>query len=140
MANRIRRARVTLTVALSMAFLSLVPRTHAQQVASTEHTFRRTVDQPDVDATLTATDEPIEGWMGNRTVAYNVSNDVLARLKPGDQVTTNVSEGGFAHYDIALVPQTGPAPVCSGTNSAGLRLEDLEQMALLNELAVTELN
>ena len=132
MANRIRRARVTLTVALSMAFLSAVPRTHAQQVASTEHTFRRTVDQLDVDATLTATDEPIEGWMGNRTVAYNASNDVLARLKPGDQVTTRVSEGGFAHYDIALVPQAGRAPVSSGTKSASLRLEDLEQMVLLN--------
>ena len=133
MANRIRRARVTLTVALSMAFLSVVSRTRAQQVDSTEHTFRRTVDQLDVDATrLTATDEPIEGWMRNRTVAYNVSNDVLARLKPGDQVTTNVFEVDFAHYDIALVPQTGPAPVSSGTKSAGLRLEDLEQMALLN--------
>jgi len=133
MANRIRRAWVTLAVALSMAFLSVVPRTHAQQVASTEHTFRRTVDQLDVDATrLPATDEPIEGWIGNRTVAYNVSNDVLARLKPGDQVTTNVFEVDFAHYDIALVPQTGPAPVSSGTKSAGLRLEDLEQMALLN--------
>lgn len=133
MANRIRRARVTLTVALSMAFLSVVPRTHAQQVASTEHTFRRTVDQLDIDATrLAAIDEPIEGWIGNRTVAYDVSNDVLTRLKPGDQVTTNVSEGGFAHSDIALVPQTGPAPVSSGTKSAGLRLEDLEQMALLN--------
>ena len=133
MANRIRRAWVTLAVALSMAFLSVVPRTHAQQVASTEHTFRRTVDQLDVDATrLPATDEPIEGWIGNRTVAYNVSNDVLARLKPGDQLTTSVSEGDFTHYDIALVPQTGPAPVSSGTKSAGLRLEDLEQMALLN--------
>ena len=133
MANRIRRARVTLTVALSMAFLLVVSRTHAQQVVSTEQTFRRTVDQLDVDVTrLTATDEPIEGWMGNRTVAYNVSNDVLARLKPGDQVTTIVSEVGFAHFDIALVPQTGPAPVSGGTKSAGLRLEDLEQMALLN--------
>ena len=81
MANRIRRARVTLTVALSMAFLSVASRTHAQQVASTEHTFRRAVDQLDVDAMrLTATDEPIKAWMGNRTVSYNVSHDVLARL------------------------------------------------------------
>lgn len=94
MAIRIRRPRVTLTVALSMALLSAISRTNAQQAAGTEHTFRRIVDQVNVDAKrLTATDEPIEGWMASRTVAHDVSNDVLARLKPGDQVTTNVSEG-----------------------------------------------
>jgi outer membrane protein, heavy metal efflux system len=139
MANRIRRARVTLTVALSMALLSVISRTNAQQAASTEFTFRRIVDQVNVDAKrLTATDKPIEGWMGNRTVAHNVTNDVLSRLKPGDQVTTNVSEGDFTRYDIALVLQTGPAPVSSGTTSASLRLETLEQMALVNNPTVAQ--
>jgi outer membrane protein, heavy metal efflux system len=136
MAIRIRRPRLTLTVALAMALLSAISGTNAQQAASTEHTFRPIVDQVNVDAKrLTATDEPIEGWMGNRTVAHNVSNDVLARLKPRDQVTINVSKGGFTRYDIALVPQTG-APVSSGTTSASLRLETLEQMALVNNPTV----
>lgn len=85
------------------------------QQAKREFAFRGRVEQVDVTAKrLTVSSEPIQGWMGAMTMAFKVSNeDVLARLKPGDQITAKVYEGDFTLYDVALAPQAKTPPQAS---------------------------
>ena len=119
------RALASLTI-LSGTFLS------AQQPAKKEFTLRGRVEQVDTAAKrLTVANEPVEGWMGAMTMAYDVSNeDVLAKLKPGDQITAKVYQGDFTLYDVRVVGP-GAAPR-SAAQPPGLSLEDLEQLALAN--------
>jgi len=79
----------------------------AAQQARKEFTFRGRVEQVDVGAKrITVKNEPIDGWMGAMSMAYKVSNeDVLARLKPGDQITAKVYDGDFRTlHDVQVVP------------------------------------
>ena len=92
-------------------------------------TLRGTVEQVNTTAKqLSVTNEPVPGGMGAMTMTYAVDKDeVLGRLKAGDHITAKMYEGGSTLYDVQLVPvnaapQAGAAP--------GLRLEDLERMAL----------
>src|SRR6266852_5729275 len=106
MASRIRRAQVVQVTALTVALFSAFSSADAQQPAKKQYPFRGKVEQVDANAKrLTVNNEPIEGWMGAMTMAYKVSNeDVLARLKHGDQITAKVYDGDFTLYDVALVP------------------------------------
>ena len=89
--------------------------------------FRGKVESVDKAAKrLSVTNEPIEGWMGAMTMGYSVDNEeVLNRVKAGDRITAKVYEGEFKLYDVQIV-----APEAAKT--AGIRLPDLEQMALAN--------
>ena len=60
------------------------------------------------------------------------NEDVLTRVKPGDQITAKVYDGDFTLHDVAVVPQAGEAAGHEAANIAALRLEDLEKMALAN--------
>src|SRR5262249_15715560 len=104
----------------------------AQQPAKKEFTFRGKVEQVDAASMrLTVANEPIEGWMGVMTMAYRVSNeDVLAKLKPGDQITAKIYEGDFTLYDVRVAGQVSSLPAAE--KQAGLSLEALEKMALEN--------
>lgn len=57
-------------------------------------------------------------------MAFKVSNeDVISRLKPGDQITAKVYDGDFILYDVTLAPQTNApsqqAPPSPSTGAPG---------------------
>ena len=114
--------------ALLFLFISSV---HAQQDPKKAYTFRGKVEKVDTSQKpLTVTNDPIEGWMGKMTMAYAVDKpEVLSRVKVGDQITAKVYDGDFTLYDVQVVsqPTTQASPE---TTKGGMRLEDLEQMAL----------
>src|SRR5215831_7308237 len=121
MITRLHRVWSAHTAVLVLVLFSMTSSAGAQQ-ARKEFTFRGTVEQVDVGAKrLTVHNEPVDGWMGAMSMAYKVSNeDVLARLKPGDQITATVYAGDLTLYDVALVPAAVGVP-----QTATLRLEDL---------------
>ncbi len=101
----------------------------AQEPGKKAYTFRGTVQQVNTEShKVTVANEPVEGWMGAMTMAYSVDKpEVLARLKTGDQIVAKVYDDDSKLYDVTVVAQVqAPVP----PNEAGLRLEDLEKMAL----------
>ena len=130
--TRLSAARLTVIV---IALLSvLLSAANAQQaVKKKEYTFRGKVEQVDASSKrLTVRTEGIAGWMGAMTMAFKVSNeDVLPRLKPGDQITAKVYDGDFTLYDVALAPQANgasqqgpPAPSTRAPNAPPDLLRD----------------
>lgn len=110
----------------------------AQQNAKKSFTFRGTVERVDSTAKrLTVHNEPIEGWMGEMTMSYGVDNDaVFNRVKAGDRITAKVYEGDPTLHDVQLLPPaSAPAP---GAIQGGMRLDELEQMALANNPTVAQ--
>jgi len=131
MITRLHRVRAAHPAVLVLILFSMASSAAAQQ-ARKEFTFRGRVEQVDVGAKrITVKNEPIDGWMGAMSMAYKVSNEeVLARLKPGDQITAKVYAGDLTLYDVAPVPAAAGAPTPGAPQAAALRLEDLERMAL----------
>ena len=121
-------------------FSLLLSSTHAQQIAKKSYTFRGKVEQVNTSAKrLTISNEPIEGWMGAMTMAFAVDNEeVINRVKIGDQITAKVYEGDVKLYEVAVVPQGNPSEVPGPANKGGFRLEDLERMALANNPTVAQ--
>ena len=123
----------------SLICFLLIP-LHAQQSGKKSFPFRGKVESVDTAAKrITVTNEPIEGWMGTMTMGYRVDKDeVFNQVKVGDQITATVYEGDFTLYNVQVVPK-GNTSVSQGTASkGGLRLEDLEQMALTNNPTVAQ--
>ena len=105
-------------------FITLTLYCAAQEKKS--YTFHGTVEQVDAQTRrLTVLNEPIEGWMGAMSMAYSVDKpEMLTQLKAGDKITAKVMDGDTRLYDVKVEPpQNQPA-------ASGLRLEDLEKMAL----------
>jgi outer membrane protein, heavy metal efflux system len=129
--------RIVRTTTAVVAILLTSISAEAQQATRKAYAFRGRVEQVDSAAKrLTVNTESIEGWMGAMTMAFKVSNeDVLTRLKPGDQITAKVYDGDFTLYDVAMAAQ---ANVPSPAKGPALRLEDLEQMALANNPTVAQ--
>ena len=125
---------------LSILFLALISLVHAQQSGKKAFAFRGNVQQVDARAKrLTVATEPIEGWMGAMTMGFAVDKeDVFARVKAGDQITATVYDGDFTLYGVQVVPQAQAVASSRPANTAGLRLEDLEQMALANNPTVAQ--
>jgi len=96
--------------------------------------FRGKVEQVDPSAKrLTVSNEPIEGGMGAMTMGWAVDKeDVLNRAKVGDQITAKVYDGDLTLYDVQVIPPGSVAAAPGAAIPSGLRLEDLEQMALAN--------
>jgi Cu/Ag efflux protein CusF len=119
--------------ALAGLFSLFATLANAQQPAKREVTFRGRIEQVDAAAKrLTVTNEPIEGWMSAMTMAYRVSSEeVLSKLKPGDQIIAKVYEGDFTLYDVRVVGHASPSAP-STAKLPGLNLETLEQLALAN--------
>ncbi len=72
-----------------------------------EHTFTGKVEKIDVTAkTLTVNGDKVEGWMDKMTMVYVPDKeDVLKRVKVGDQITAKVFDGDFRTlHDVHVVP------------------------------------
>ena len=72
-----------------------------------EHTFRGKVEKIDVNAkTFTVNGQKVEGWMDAMTMVYVPDKeDVLKRLKLGDEITAKVYDGDFRTlHDVQVVP------------------------------------
>jgi Cu/Ag efflux protein CusF len=116
--------------------ISSLTSAHAQQGAKKAFVFRGRVEQVNAaNKQLTVHNEPVEGWMGEMTMAFAVDNAaVFDRVKVGDQITAKVYEGDVVLHDVQVVPPRNSAVATGG----GIRLEDLEQMALANNPTVAQ--
>jgi Cu/Ag efflux protein CusF len=102
--NRYSRLLIAFIVAFSVAAPLSVA--HAQSKGKTAHTFRGKVEKVDAKAkTMTVNGEKVEGWMGAMTMAYSVDKeDVLTKVKAGDQITAKVYDGDFKTlYDVQVL-------------------------------------
>jgi outer membrane protein, heavy metal efflux system len=99
----------------------------AQQSEKKMFTFHGRVEQVNTTTKrLSVHNEPIEGGMGEMTMDYAVdNNDGLNHVKAGDRIEAKVYEGDLTLHDVRVIPAAG-----------GLRLKDLEQMALANNPTV----
>jgi cobalt-zinc-cadmium efflux system outer membrane protein len=115
----------------------LIPAAQAQQGQKKVFTFRGRVEQLNLTTKrLTVHSEPIEGWMGEMTMGFAVDSDaVFNHVKAGDQITAKVYEGDFTLHDVQVLPP-GNAAASGAASQGGMRMEDLEQMALANNPTV----
>ncbi len=140
MSTKFYQSRVHNLLPLAILLFAAFP-ADAQQAVKKEYTFRGKVEQ--VNATtkrLTVHSEPVEGWMGEMTMGFAVDNDeVFNRVKVGDRITAKVYQGDLTLHDVQVVP-TGNAAAAMGaaTTPGGMRLEDLEQMALASNPTVAQ--
>ncbi len=113
---------------------------YAQQSDKKAFNFRGKVEQVNTATKqLTVHSEPIEGWMGEMTMGFAVDNDaVFNRVKVGDQITAKVYDGDFTLHDVQVVPAGNAGAAPGATTQGGLRLEDLEQMALASNPTVAQ--
>jgi cobalt-zinc-cadmium efflux system outer membrane protein len=112
-------------------FLALLP-LQAQSQGKKEYAFRGRVQRVDAGAKLlTVASEPIEGWMAAMKMGFAVDKeDVFDRVKVGDQITATVYDGDFTLHNVQVVPQSNAGGQAPQPNADGLRLENLEQIAL----------
>ena len=113
---------------------------YAQQSDKKAFAFRGKVEQVNsATKRLTVHSEPVEGWMGEMRMGFAVDNDaVFDRVKAGDQITAKVYEGDFTLHEVQVVPPGNAAAAPGAATPGGLRLEDLEQMALANNPTVAQ--
>lgn len=77
--------------------------------------------------------------MGEMTMGYGVDGDtVFNRVKAGDQITAKVYEGDFTLHEVQVVPPGNATVEPTVATQGGMRLEDLEQMALANNPTVVQ--
>jgi Cu/Ag efflux protein CusF len=85
--------------------------------AKKEHTFRGKVQKIDVNAkTFTVNGQKVEGWMDAMTMVYVPDKeDVLKRVKVGDEITAKVYDGDFRTlHDVQIVPARAEEKRASG--------------------------
>ena len=89
---------------------------YAQQTAKKEHVFKGNVEKIDPNAkTFTVNGESVEGWMGAMTMVYVPDKeDVLKKVKPGDQITAKVFDGDFRTLHDVQVVGAKPAETKAG--------------------------
>jgi len=81
----------------------------AQNSGKKSYTFKGKVEKVDVSARkITVNGEKVEGWMDSMTMLYSVDKeDMLKKLKAGDEITAKVYEGDFmVLHDVQVVADT----------------------------------
>ena len=97
---------LTLSMAVSVLFLSAALAQNAN-AGKKSFTFKGKVESVDVAAKkIRVNGEKVEGWMDSMTMNYAVDKeDVLKKVKAGDQITAKVYEGDFmVLHDVQIVP------------------------------------
>jgi len=72
-----------------------------------EHVFKGKVEKIDLaNKTFTVNGQKVEGWMDSMTMNYAPDKeDVLKKVKVGDEITAKVYEGDFRTlYDVQVAP------------------------------------
>ncbi len=93
------------------------------KAAKKEFTFRGKVEKVDSAAkTFTVNGEKVEGWMDKMTMVYVPDKeDVLKRVKAGDQITAKVYEGDFRTLHevqvVAATPEVKAAPAAKDSKA-----------------------
>src|SRR5580658_2217998 len=128
------RGTNSIVVLGALACLALSPVCAQQENGKKSFSFRGKVEAVDKTAMpRTVTNEPIEGWMGTMTMSYTVDTEsVLNGVKAGDQITGKIHEGDLSLYDVQVIAQANGVAQASRGQSAGMQLQDLDQMALAN--------
>jgi Cu/Ag efflux protein CusF len=75
--------------------------------AKKEHVFKGKVEKIDANAkTFTVKGEKVEGWMDAMTMVYVPDkDDVLKKVKVGDEITAKVYDGDFRTlHDVQVAP------------------------------------
>src|SRR5262245_58476490 len=108
------------TIAAAMLCLLLATALSAQTktppAGKKQFVLKGKVEKVDIaNKSLSVKNENVEGWMGPMTMSYGPDKeDVLKKLKAGDEITAKVYDGDFRTlYDIQVVtkPADGkPAP------------------------------
>jgi Cu/Ag efflux protein CusF len=83
---------------------------NAAPVAKKEYVFKGKVEKIDLaNKTFTVNGQKVEGWMDAMTMSYAPDKeDVLKKVKVGDQITAKVYDGDFRTlHDVQVV--TAPA-------------------------------
>ncbi len=86
------------------------------QATKKEYAFRGKVEKIDLNAkTFTVNNEKVAGWMEAMSMVYVPDKeDVLKRVKIGDQITAKVYDGDYRTlYNVQVVPpkpEAGKAP------------------------------
>ena len=105
--NRKQYARIiAVAAALALLFLSAAQAQNSN-AGKKSFTFKGKVEKVDVAAMkIMVNGEKVEGWMESMTMLYSVDKeDVLKKLKVGDQITAKVYEGDFmVLHDVQIVP------------------------------------
>ena len=110
--RRLRHARLTTALGAVFGVLLLLSVAQAQQKGKA-HEFRGKVEKVDVKTkTLTVNGENVQGWMAAMTMTYSPDKeDVVTKVKVGDQITATVYEGDFSRlYDVKVVSPASKTP------------------------------
>jgi Cu/Ag efflux protein CusF len=105
-----RKKQYTQIIALLAAMAVLFVSTAVAQNSNAgkkSFTFKGKVEKVDIAAKkISVNGEKVEGWMGAMTMNYAVDKeDVLKKVKVGDQITAKVYEGDFmVLHDVQIVP------------------------------------
>jgi Cu/Ag efflux protein CusF len=87
-----------------------------------DHVFKGKVEKIDVaNKTFTVNGQKVEGWMDAMTMNYAPDKeDVLKKLKVGDEITAKVYDGDFRTlYDIQVIPAKPADKVAPPANKGG---------------------
>jgi Cu/Ag efflux protein CusF len=108
---------VTLGLSLSLSYAAQQSKT-APPAGKKEHVFKGKVEKIDLaDKKLVVNGEKVEGWMDQMTMSYSPDKeDILKKVKVGDQITAKVYDGDFrVLHDVQVVdaktaePKSAPA-------------------------------
>jgi cobalt-zinc-cadmium efflux system outer membrane protein len=125
-------------ISAAVIILLLCPLMQGQQ-SRKSNILRGTVEKIDTAGKrLSVANEPIPGGMGAMTMNYSVDkDDVLTRVKAGDHITATMYEGDMTLYNVQV---QGAQPAQPGiAASPGMRLEELERMALAGNPTVAQM-
>ena len=102
--KRVAMAGAILCLLLSCAYAE--QNKNAAPVAKKEYVFKGKVEKIDLaNRTFTVNGQKVEGWMDAMTMSYAPDKeDVLKKVKVGDQITAKVYDGDFRTlHDIQVV-------------------------------------